>query len=436
MARRYIRTFAVNLILFGLFAEIAGLFLYYVNTGAFFDTHQRAAEQIPDTPEGRLSGDALHPYFGPTHMPGLPLQIPPELRDGTAATETAANPTGARTNNFGFVSVHDFPFVKTRSTQFVIGIFGGSVSAWFCHVGTPRLLASLKMDASFSEREIVPLCFSHEGYKQPQQLLILAYFLSIGQEFDLVINIDGFNEVALSPHNEQSGLDLSMPSPFHMEGLINLIDRSTLTPERLLVMAQIYRLREQLNGLAVRLQRTPFASMYAILDRYYASTRTRYFTELGRFSNLPGSSGAASMIRITPAVIPRDEAKVFEDIAAQWAQSSLLMNSMLAERGVPYFHFLQPNQYFTTRRFTEPERATALNVESPFKAGAEKGYPALIAAANLLTGRERFFNAVDIFNREPLPVYLDDCCHYTLTGYERLADAVSASVLRAEALWR
>jgi len=26
---------------------------------------------------------------------------------------------------------------------------------------------------------------------------VLSYFLSIGQEFDMVINIDGFNEIAL-----------------------------------------------------------------------------------------------------------------------------------------------------------------------------------------------------------------------------------------------
>ena len=38
-------------------------------------------------------------------------------------------------------------------------------------------------------REPVPLCFSHEGYKQPQQLLVLSYFLSLGQPFDLVINM-------------------------------------------------------------------------------------------------------------------------------------------------------------------------------------------------------------------------------------------------------
>ena len=35
------------------------------------------------------------------------------------------------------------------------------------------------------------------GYKQPQQLLALAYLLSHGAQIDVVVNIDGFNEVAL-----------------------------------------------------------------------------------------------------------------------------------------------------------------------------------------------------------------------------------------------
>ena len=436
MARRYLGIVAVNLILLGLFAEIAALFLYYVDTGALFYVHEKSYERLVDAPERRLTGDALHPYFGPTHVPGLPLQIPAELREAQAGTADPANPTGARTNNFGFVSPYDFPFVKTRSSQFVIGIFGGSVGAWFCHVGTPRLLDTLKAQGVFKDRELVPLCFSHEGYKQPQQLLALTYFLSIGQQFDLVINIDGFNEVALAAINDARGLDISMPSPMHMEGLINVIDRSTLTPERLRSMAAIDSYRERLNALAERLRRTRFAAVHVILDRFYQGTRTLYYTELGRLSNLPGSGSDTSMIRVTPRVTPRDERTLFTDIAAQWAQSSLMMHAMLDERGVPYFHFLQPNQYFTTRTFDEAERRIALNVASPFKKGAEQGYPALISASGSLTAGERFFNAVGIFDRETSPVYIDDCCHYTLVGNRRLADFVAASILGAAGPWQ
>ncbi len=35
------------------------------------------------------------------------------------------------------------------------------------------------------------------GYKQPQQLLALTYFLSLGAEYDLIINLDGYNEIVL-----------------------------------------------------------------------------------------------------------------------------------------------------------------------------------------------------------------------------------------------
>ena len=98
--------------------------------------------------------------------------------------------------------------------------------AWFCEVGAGRLAATLARAPAFQARDVVPLCFSHEGYKQPQQLLILSYFLSIGQSFDVVVNIDGFNEVAISPLNDARGSDISMPSVMHMDPLTALVDQS------------------------------------------------------------------------------------------------------------------------------------------------------------------------------------------------------------------
>ena len=58
-------------------------------------------------------------------------------------------------------------------------------------------------------------------------------------------------------------------------------------------------------------------------------------------------------------------------------QASLLMQQMLSSRGARYVHVLQPNQYFTTRPFAPGEAEVALADESPFKPGAEQGYPAL-----------------------------------------------------------
>ena len=434
--RRLLAIVAVNLILLVVCAEIAGLFLYYLDTGRFFYTHQKSYERLTaEATAGRLTGDALHPYFGPTHQPGLPFDIPDRLREQPAGASAA--PAGSlRTNNFGFVSGHAFPFVKTDGNQFVIGLFGGSVGVWFCQIGAGRLVANLEKEEYFRNRQLIPLCFSHEGYKQPQQLLVLAYFLSIGQQFDLVVNIDGFNEVALAPLNEARGLDISMPSPLHLGPLVNLLDRSTLTPGKLSLLAAIQHDREQLDRLAEGLERTRIASVHVALDWYRQRISSRYSAELGRFANLPPNPAATSIVRVTPPVAKRDDATLFRDVAAQWVESSLLMNALLRTRGVPYFHVLQPNQYFSSRRFSDAERAIAFSGDSPFKDGAEKGYPALVAASSALTGREQFLNGVTIFDEETRPVYMDNCCHYTLAGNQVLADYVARAIVSSAGSWR
>ena len=74
---------------------------------------------------------------------------------------------------------------------------GGSVACLFALNGTRRLEVELAKDTRFAHKELVFVNLALGGYKQPQQLMTLAYLLSLGAEFDLILNIDGFNEVAL-----------------------------------------------------------------------------------------------------------------------------------------------------------------------------------------------------------------------------------------------
>ena len=245
-----------------------GLAAYYVETGALFYIHRKTYPELLPAPQNRLVvGEALHPYFGPTHRPGTPFDIPEALREGSAV------PARLTTNNFGFVSSHDYPFAKTREDQFIIGMFGGSVGLWFCQMGAPRLMDELRANPYFKDREIVPLCFAHEGYKQPQQALVLAYFLSIGQAYDLVVNIDGFNDVALAALNNEQGLDISMPSVQHLDPLIALVNQSALTPEKLESLAAIFRDRQTLMDLAGRIAANRSAAVNLVLDWYYGACR-------------------------------------------------------------------------------------------------------------------------------------------------------------------
>jgi hypothetical protein len=349
--------------------------------------------------------------------------------------DASGPPPRLSTNNFGFVSPHDFPFAAARSDQFLVGIFGGSVANWFCEAGVNRLISDLKRTAFFATREVVPLCFAHEGYKQPQQLLVLAYFLSIGQRFDLVINVDGFNEVAIASLNQQHGWDISMPSVMHLDPLIDLVNQSTLTPAKLASLTAIARDKARLNALAGRLNRNRFASIDLVLGRYYTFVQRRYRSELVRFTTLPSNPPQRSVVHVTPSTRTRPGTTVFADIAQNWLTSSALMQQMLAAQHVPYVHVLQPNQYYSTRKFTEAEAKVAFNAGSPFKPGAEQGYPFLEKAATSDRSPVKVFNGVHIFDNVSGHVYADDCCHYTLIGYQRLADFVAQSILSSRGSW-
>jgi hypothetical protein len=422
----------VSLIVFVVSAEVLGIATYYLKTGALFYTHPRTYPALLPTPDDRLVvGEAVHPYFGVTHPPGTPFDIPESLRADPAAASRL------RTNNFGFVSPHDYPFSRARENQFLLGLFGGSVGVWFCQIGAPRLVAELQRHPFFKTREIVPLCFSHEGYKQPQQALVLAYFLSRGQALDLVINLDGFNDVALGALNHERGFDASMPSVQHLDPLITLINQSALTPQKLESLGAIVRGRRRLVELTGRLETNRVASVHLVLDWYYRHQLDRYAQELGRFATLPSNPPANPLVQATPPVAPRDRPALFADIAAIWARSSRLMHDLLAARGAVYVHILQPNQYFSARRFSAEEAAIALNETSLYKRSVEEGYPGLVAAgeSELKARTVRFVDATRVLDREPAHVYMDNCCHYTRAGNDVLARFIAASILDTAGPW-
>jgi hypothetical protein len=228
-----------------------------------------------------------------------------------------------------------------------------------------------------------------------------------------------------------------MPSVSHLLPLINLIDQGTLTPEKLRSLAAISDYKERLNRLTGMLQRNWLASVGVLLGQYRAMIASRYSEESSRFAALSSARSDHSLVSAIPPTEQRVGAMLYGDIARNWAQASLLMRDMLAARGTPYVHVLQPNQYGTSRAFTTEEARIALNPASPYKPGVEQGYPALLAeaASRGMTRQSGFLDATHILDKEPSPVYVDNCCHYTSVGYRLLADGIASTVMSLDAQW-
>ena len=402
---------ALGLVLGWFVIELLSLSYFAVTEGGLFYSAEKGAPSLtgPDLVPGESADIRLHPYFGFT-------KIGDPERD---------------VNNHGFAAApYDYPYVRQHDNQFIVGVFGGSVAAGFTKYGQERLITRLKEDPLLRDKEIVLLSFAQGGYKQPQQLLVLSYYLAIGQELDMVINLDGFNEVALSSRNDAFDMDISMPSSDHFGSLVNLIDRSTLTDERIEALARITRNKAQVERIGQRAANARLASGWFLWQQIFRIRATSLARQQVAFQDLASGDREQSVMAVNPPSEDLQGPVLYERIAAEWADASIMMHTLLQSRGIPYYHILQPNQYFSQKAFTAEELRLALTEGHPYRSGAEAGYPALLAQAQRLAqAGVDFHSAVAIFDDVPGTLYFDDCCHFNVTGNEILADFMAAAIL-------
>ncbi len=417
-----LKIIGINLVVFIVFLELIAVALYFFKNQAFFytDKHGRKIQGTggfevgAETSAGRqptqLTDKRFHPFFGYTYQENL-----------------------KNTNNYGFNCPYDYPLEKENKNWHIIGIFGGSVADNFYREGTGRLTAKLKRHPYFAGKEIIYLDYAMGGYKQPQQMQILTYFLTIGQQLDTVINIDGFNEVIFCFNNNRLNVDIAMPSGQHFLPMRDLIESQVLTDKKLQSIWKIRQYKRNLQRINDTAAHTPLASIYLVLSAYNHHLDKKYRSELLRFDRLvEPTKGIDSLINVkyTPAI--RDEHMLLSKVVSLWSRCSTIMSrSLEALNGKGrYFHFLQPNQYYSKKIFTREEQKIALDHQGPYSFLAKKGYPVLRQEIEVLKRNNvNAFSGVEIFDKVKETVYIDNCCHFNRLGNEIFADFIAECIL-------
>ena len=424
---------SINLILAFIGLEVVSLGFYYSQEKQLFYTRKDTISQVREDLEKtgtRLGTDLnnesilerLHPFFGYV------------LKQEIFANEES----GIRVNNYGLLSKYDYPFIKSNNNQFVIGVFGGSVANDFAvnsliseAIGNQGFIQYLKQIPQLKDKEIIILCFAGGGYKQPQQLLMLNYFISIGQEFDAVINIDGFNEVALSHQNNQERIELFLPSVQH------ILPLTQLASDDLSVMAAIVQISKLKNNLSTginKLESCKLAFCYGWRSLQVKGLLNRYQTEIIKYDeqiarNSSKIDRSNSLVYLNKMSEVLEDKVAFEKVAKNWYESSLTMSQILADRNILYFHFIQPNQYHPTERIYSPEEKIFIIEDHSYAVGVRKGYPVLLSKINSLQeAKVNIFNTVNIFDGEKEIVYRDACCHYNMNGQTILERYIANSI--------
>jgi hypothetical protein len=171
------------------FTETAAVLTYRLSFGEPFSfshlTTERAAIENEETVFEDTSrtgrGEVIHPYVGYVRNP--------EVAKGSV-------------NVYGLME-HINPIQSRKSGQLIVAITGGSVARQFFGQGVPTLEQLLRTSPRLAAVRFVFIPLAIPGYKQPQQLMLVAYLLTLGAQFDWIINLDGFNEVAL--HHAENG---------------------------------------------------------------------------------------------------------------------------------------------------------------------------------------------------------------------------------------
>jgi len=326
----------------------------------------------------------------------------------------------------------DLPFKNTSDDQLIVGIFGGSVANHFVdyerkHHVLAQMLQSLPQ---LRGKEIVVLKFANPAHKQPQQLLMLNYYLSVGQKLDLVINIDGFNELAISYLNNKAGIEVSMPNGIVVAPVIALANKN-LSTEDLALSLEVLQLRNKLQNTLNQLSECRLATCYTLRWAQAKYLFNQYRGKSQTLSQLKRDEGKDSLIYLKRVEKPLDDPEVFERTLDVWRNSSLAMNDLLTARKIPYFEFIQPNQYYSTKRqFSADEKKVAFDDSSLFKEPTIKGYPKLLAkVSSLKDAGVKIFNAVNVFDEIRDIVYEDNCCHYTDAGNEVFSRYIGQSIV-------
>ena len=338
-------------------------------------------------------------------------------------------PDSRAVNRFGFRGRS--PLLAKSGGELVVAIFGGSVAM---SLPLEILRQELEKFHPYRDRPIAFVNLAMSGYKQPQQLLALSYFLALGARFDVVINLDGFNDVVL-PYvdNLPAHVHPSFPRLWHLYSRKGF-DRKAVSSYAAIEQARRERARWSVRLAGSSLKSSAFVlTLWDTIDRRKQREISVATAELNRILQDAEPNFQTS----GPLVQGAQFEPLLRETIQLWAGSSRQMASSCRANGIRYFHFLQPNQYVEgSKPMGKVERRTAI---APGRYGelAGHGYPMLIEAGRVLA-REGvpFSDLTRVYESEERAVYVDTCCHFNELGYKILIAEMAKRMTQHELLSR
>lgn len=376
------------------------------------EQRKAAANQDPYNPGGQFTAPGvLHPYVGAVMQP----RNDDERRFNGKF----------RVTEFGFVD-EGSPIHKRSPEQLIIGILGGSVARQLSLNATDVIAEELAKSPEFVGKKFQFVRLASNGYKQPQQLMIINYMIALGAEFDILINLDGFNEATLPEvDNVPFGVNVTFPRDW------GKLIAGTASPEFVKMGGVVAHMRQLQRDDARWFSRSPWQ---------YSPTATLIWAIGQQRSNQAISLQLSEMTKFTetertycgsgpPETFASTE-QIYDHCIGIWSRCSVALHQLCDAQGIRYFHFLQPNQYLQgSKPIGSEEAAVAVNESIQSCRAVRACFPKMQAeGARLADQGIRFTDLTRVFAEHPEPIYVDTCCHVVEAGDILMARAIAARI--------
>ncbi len=355
--------------------------------------------------------EAFHPYLGWVHNPQL-------SKPGTYSGGIIS------TNWLGFRDDSQSIYHRSPDT-YIVGIAGGSVAWEFSWEAQDVLREKLSAHPSLKGRQIQLVRLALPGYKQPQQLMAYNFLLTLGAEFDAIINIDGYNETVLTIcDNAKLGTAISYPRAWHSR-VVAMIDPSVSADA-----ARLLQLRGKRQQMAKSTQTSILRWSYLYNLIWLIRDRSAWTeqTDLGLHVS---KSKVHSFTTHGPENRFTDDA-IEPEVAAIWQRCSLQMHYLCQANKTLYLHVLQPNQYVPdSKPLSQKELKDCFAPDEDSAQFVPRMYPRLQELGRALAARGvEFSDQTKVFSDVEDTLYVDLWCHFNLEGNRLLGLAVADRLLQ------
>ncbi|MFM9961887.1 MAG: hypothetical protein ACKV2Q_11765 [Planctomycetaceae bacterium] len=358
--------------------------------------------------------EVLHPYLGWVLTPGLGSGVTIGDRD-------------IPVNSLGFVDDGETLY-KRSEDRLLVGVCGGSVAQQMSLFGEQTLRQLLESAPEFRGKRIQFVRLATSGFKQPQQLMALNYVLSLGGELDVLINVDGYNEIALTlagniaghsfaayPNNWDARLEAAADP--HVASLsFRLLETRALRQEWA-SWIQTSWCRHTWTGSMV----------WALRDYGLQAKRV----ELGNEYRAHRDQSGHGFERDGPRQTFANSDEKYSHAVNLWAECSRLQAQVCRARGIRYLHCLQPNQYHVgSKPLSVYELKDCFVEDQDYGLAVKRGYPQMISEGLKLRSQGvDFHDLTPLFADQTETIYCDYFCHYNQKGNDLLAAAVARLLL-------